>query len=291
MTHYSSWRAVPSHLMTASRLSELEFPRTPGKPVATVDAANWRGKQETFTLFDALRSAPTRTSAARLEQLNAAKGLKLRTCQDCGAHCQVPLAPDEPLCVACRHVAAIRKAQAIYGRRRELAAVDIAGWLATDGAAVVQVDATIPPPTGSGRRRPATAVRVRAVDAGTGKQALDVLVRTVGPRAQFVPADAVDPAVAVPKVHKALLGRLLLFWDGAEATLLREAAPHEEWKWPTRPPWRFVVDLSRVWRGEIDPHGPVTSTSHSLIGNIPPGSPDRLLLHLTRIARTARPQR
>lgn len=277
---YAGWWEVPEHLVTATTLGQLEFPRTaPDQPTAWVETRDWRDKKDTVALYDARKAVPTKATAAQLEAA-AARSTNPRTCPDCGAHTQRPLV-DVKLCPACARIGRLRAAQQRAAVDRAAAATTVAQLLARPDLAVVQVDLTVPPPTPSGRARPATAAHVRAVD-DSGKKLLDVLVRLVGPRAQHVPAGAVPLADAVPTIHAALIGRALVAWNEQELYTLRQHAPHPTWS-----AWRYgdrptgVATLSARWHGLINPD------TRNLISPIPPGTPDRLLLHLRRIAATA----
>jgi len=283
LPHFARWRDVPSHLMTASRLTSLEFPRSPVAPAATVAGFDYRGKPDVHDLYNARTSPPTRTTTARLVAL-AEQSPKTRRCTDCGAHSQIPLYPPNPLCLACQHIHKIRKLQEQRTAARDYAIAQARKLLAADRAAVVQIDVTTPEPTPSGKRRPDTAARVRAVDAASGKQLVDVTVRLVGERAMFVPEQAVAREVALPRIRDALLGRPLVFWGTEEIMPLRQAAPCPEWRDPLtsryRLGWECVSATSQAWHGEIDPYWP----SGAVVAVIPPGTPARLLLHLQRIA-------
>jgi hypothetical protein len=301
MTTYAGWWQVPAHLLPATALGELEYPRVAdGDPAAWVEVReNWQGKQDTVALYDA-RACPPTTATAR--QLAAAtnRSSRQRTCADCGARCQRPLPPrsdqdPRPLCPACRHVALLRQRQAELATSRMVCAQRAAELLGWHDAAVLQVDLTVPPPTPAGRNRPATAARVRAVDLA-GARLVDVLVRLVGPRAHRIPDGAVAPEDAAPAVHGALLGRRLLLWSAEDLVRLRMAAPHEDlprlsdvhWLYdgvgpldhPIRAQAAALQHLATTWRGQLDPH------TRTLIECLAPGAPDRLLLMLRRIANT-----
>jgi hypothetical protein len=292
---YAGWWEVPSHLMSTTGLGELEFPRVAeGEPVAWVDADNWRGKADSVALFDVNLCPPSKASAGQLVAAGK-KSSKQRACEDCGARCQRPLpqhseADQRRLCPACRQIARLRERQAEVAGMREQHREWAAKLLAGESSAVVQVDLVVPPPTDAGRKRPATAARVRAADL-TGKRLLDVTLRLVGPRAKWVPTEAVPAEEGVPKVHKALLGKTLILWTFPEMEALREAAPHETWKsevpsWRVKPdeqpPVRAQVETVRTkatqWRGQLDPR------HRDLVDCVAPGSPDRLVLLLQRMA-------
>jgi hypothetical protein len=301
MTTYAGWWEVPAHLMPATALGELEYPRTPdGQPVAAwVDTRDWSDRTTSIPLYDARACPPTKATARQLEAAAARSG-RQRTCADCHAHCQRPLPPldaddPRPLCPACRHVARLRRRQAeLAAAPQPVIAERARALLAWTGAAVVQVDLHVPPPTPAGRRRPPTAARVRAVNLD-GAGLVDLLVRLVGPRPHHVPAGAVTPQEAVPKIHEAVLGSRLLVWSLLDLERLRLAAPHPDLP---RVPWLpevgdppqphlplpeharavAVEPMATCWRGQVDPH------TRTLVACLAPGAPDRLLLR--RIAET-----
>lgn len=295
-TVYAGWWEVPDHLMSVTGLQELEFPRVgDGDPVAWVEIReNWRGKKDTVALYDVRRCPPSKAAAGHLVAA-ARKSTKQRVCEDCGARCQRPLprhSEDDSrrLCPACRHITRLRTRQAEIAELREQHSAWAAKVLAWETGAAVQVDLVVPPPSDSGRKRPATAARVRAVDLGS-RRLVDVTIRLVGPRAKWVPDNAVPAEQGVPQVHQALIGRSLVLWDPEEITALREVAPHETWR-PEAPAWRLqpgeqqpervrwttVHHKATQWRGQLDPR------HRDLVACIAPGSPDRLLLLVQRMA-------
>lgn len=298
LPHYDGWRRVPEHLKTATWLSALEFPLTPGDPAATVTGSDWRGRRDTFYLYDTRTARPNRTSPRRLEQAYASASAT-RVCGGCGGHPLAPLDPANPLCLACRHIAAIRHNQERFAEQRRNAARRIARLLAVDGAAVAHIRVHIPPPTPGGATRKPTAAQFCATDAATGKDILNVFMRIVGERSKFVPEDAISPDLAVPQIHDALAGRTLLFWHDGEGHPLQEYAGHPSWARPkadtpyserVRPPWHSVSDASRVWRADLDPRGEQSASVTSYFPDLHPGTPARLLLLLRRIAATAEPE-
>jgi hypothetical protein len=300
MTTYAGWWQVPGHLLPATALAELEYPRTPDDrpPTAWVDTHDWSGRKTSIPLYDARACPPTKATARQLAAAATRSG-RQRTCADCGAGCQRPLTVDandrRPLCPACRHIARLRHRQAQLAAHRPLIAERARELLAWPGAVIVQVDLHVPPPTPAGRRRPPTAARVRAVNLD-GARLVDVLVRLVGPRAQRVPAGAVPPQQAAPQIHQALVGARLIVWSVLDLERLRAAAPHPDLP---RLPWLAEVSepqphlpipeharavavepLATRWRGQVDPH------TRTLVECLAPGAPDRLLLMLQRIAHT-----
>jgi hypothetical protein len=300
MTTYTGWWQVPDHLLPATTLGELEFPRTPNgqDPAAWVDTRDWSDRKTSIPLYDARACPPTKATARQLAAAAARSG-RQRTCTQCGAHCQRPLTVDptdrRSLCPACRHLARLRRRQAELAATRPFIAArarELLAWGA--GAAVVQVDLHVPPPTAAGRRRPATAARVRAVDLDGGRL-VDVLVRLVGPRAHHVPDGAIAPEAAMPAIHRAVAGRRLVMWGIEDLEWLRHAAGIDD----TLPHFYQVDSLSQPhlpipehtravavqpmatrWRGQVDPH------TRTLVACLAPGAPDRLALLLHRIADT-----
>ena len=329
---YPGWWDVPAHMMPATALSELEFPRSPTeRPHAVVEVrADWRGKESVVALYDARLCPPTKSTGGQLAAA-AAKSKRSRVCADCGAHCQRPLRslgdvlpertglgvpePDHevivaalrdsgrPLCPACRAVALLRVRQAElvaarpgWSRRAE----QLLGW--APAAAVVQVDLTTPPRSPGGRSKPPTAGRIRAVDLD-GKKLVDLTVRMVGPRARHIPESALDPGDAVPSVHAALLDRRLIAWSHEDLVGLAAAAPSGG-RWPASSgavcwgaghpaghdrvigEWvraAVVHQLATEWRGQLE------LRTRTLVDSVPPGSPDRTLLLLQRIAGASAP--
>lgn len=296
-TTYAGWWQVPAHLLPATALGELEYPRTADgcQPVAWVEARDWRDRKASIPLYDARACPPTKATARRLA---AASAGRRRVCADCQARCQRPLTLDpgdrRPRCPACRQVARLRARQAELRAARPACAARAAELLGWADAAVVQVDLHIPPPTPTGRRRPATAAHLRAVDLA-GNRLVAVLVRLVGRRAHHVPQGAVPAGDAAPVVHRALLGRRLVIWSGQDLIGLLAAAPHPDLPQPLRvaevsdlsQPHQPIPEHTRAvvveplatrWRGQLDPH------TRALVPSLAPGTPDRLLLLLRRIA-------
>jgi hypothetical protein len=171
--------------------------------------------------------------------------------------------------------------QGIAAGRPELVA-RVRGWLDRPGVSIVQADLVNPGPTSSGSARRDTAIRVAAVD-GDGLRIVDALVSLVGPRARIVEPEAIPTADGAAIVHRALLGRPLIAWDESELWALVRALPHADWqegrRWGSWDEDRIaaVQPVSTRWRGQLDER-------RNLVPSLPPGTPDRLLLHLQRIA-------
>ncbi|WP_285647151.1 hypothetical protein [Lentzea sp. NBRC 102530] len=310
---------MPAHLMSRTQLGDLDLPRDPSGQavVAVVKTSNWRGKKDEVELYDVHRCPPTRASGKHLESA-AARGGDRRTCQRCGAQCQRSLAPEPPahrsdgveveagplVCPACRFVIKLQRKQDELAAARPKHAARAVEVLAWERLAALWVDEVVPPPTPSGAARKTTAVRVQACDVD-GKELVDVTVRLVGERAKFVPSGAIAPEEAVPVLHAALLGRPLVAWDGDVLLRLYQLATHETL--PHSPPEQELVDGQRKsvsfeerkrrlglqvphavmakrvqeWRGQLG------LKSLELEPSVPPGSPDRLLYLLRRMAATA----
>jgi hypothetical protein len=296
-TTYAGWWQVPAHLLPATALGALEFPRTPDgrQPVAWVQARDWRDRKTSIPLYDARACPPTKATARQLAAASARAGRR-RVCADCDARCQRPLTVDpgdrRPRCPACRQVARLRARQAQLAQARPHIAARAAELLGWAEAAIVQVDLHTPPPTPAGRRRPATAAHIGAVDLA-GRRLVAVLARMVGPRAHHVPQGAVPAGDAAPLVHRALLGRRLICWSHHDLAGLHQAAPHPELPRPLRvvevndlsqphlpiPNHTRAVAVEQLatrWRGQLDPH------TRALVPSPAPGTPDRLLLLLLR---------
>jgi hypothetical protein len=284
---FEGWWQVPAGLMSATALRELEYPREPTeRPHATVLTEDWAGRRD--SLIDLYRAADCPPTTATGAQLAAAavRSTRARACADCPARCQRPLpvdVGDRPLCPACRSVALMRAAQAKAGADQAAVAARVVEVLARPDAVVVQVDLTVPPPTPAGRRRPPIAARIRACAVASGARLLDVRVSLVGERARLRDEAAVPRDQVAPAVHAALLGRPLICWDHDELLALREAVPHPDWPGGSSPadrrPYSARQD-STLWRAQLDDR-------RQLVASLAPGSPDRLLLHLQRIAATA----
>ncbi|MFI0766163.1 hypothetical protein ACH4TQ_14960 [Streptomyces sp. NPDC021218] len=223
----------------------------------------------------------------------------MRVCSDCGANCQQPLAERRGryLCAMCAKLARIVDFQIELRERRTELAEWAQGVLADPALAVVWVEVMGAEPTPSGRRRPPLAARVHAVD-GHGRLLVGILVRLAGPRTKGAPADAIPPEEGARALQAALKGRRRITWtaDALQAVTDRLAAlghpvrlgpagPSEPetgvWS-PHRRAWPGqVCDRLAQWRGKLDP------ATGELRVPWPPGTADRLLLCLQRIASTA----
>jgi hypothetical protein len=309
---YTGWRQVPAHLLTATALRQLEFPRTSNgrTPDAYVKANDWDGHPDTFELFDLRACPPTTSTAAQLDAAQR-RAVTSRTCQDCGARAQatLPTLGKGPvparLCGTCRHIALLRGEQDRFGRYRGRVAADVAAVLTGPPAVVLQLDLHEPPRTDGGNRRPATAARIQVAQLDGGKL-LDITVRLVGPRAKWVPAHAIDKADGLAQLHKVISEKRLVLWSVDELVALHKIDPDgghpgymdtETWAEPrddlsdrdghwltnarAEAPVVTVETVATQWRCEIDPH------TRRLVPCVPPGTPDRLALLLRRISQDA----
>jgi hypothetical protein len=283
-TVYEGWRQVPDGLMTATQLGELEYPRLPlGRPTAWVTTYDWRDKKTEVALYDARQCPPTKSSAKALTAA-AARSTRGRVCADCGARCERPIPADvgdRPLCPVCRLVVQLRVAQQGIAAGRATLVAQAQEWLARPDVAIVQVDLVNPGPTPGGSARRDTAIRVAAVDVD-GRRMVDALVSLVGPKARIVEPDAIPTADGAAIVHGALIGRPLIAWEGGELLALVRSLPHADWperRWGSWDEDRIaaVQPVSTRWRGQLDER-------RNLVPSLPPGTPDRVLLHLQRIA-------
>lgn len=284
MPTYTGWRQVPEHLLTATQLGELEFPRQPlGQPAAWVATYDWRGKKTEVSLYDARDCQPTKATA-RVLAAAAGRATRSRVCADCGARCQRPLpvdVDDQPLCPVCRSVVLLRAEQRRIADGRAEIVATVRGWLAWPGAAVVQVGLINPGRTPGGSARPDTAIRVQAIDTD-GRHLVDVLTSLVGPKARIRTEGAVPTEEGTATVHAALVGRPLIVWRESELLALARNLSHSDWpqlQWGgwDREQTAAAQDTSTRWRGQLN-------ELRGLVPSLRPGTPDRLLLHLRRIA-------
>jgi hypothetical protein len=289
MTTYTRWRDVPANLYLKSALAALDFPRTCDgvEPVASIETRNWRGKWDAFDLYDVASCSPTRSGTAALRAR-----VGTRKCPDCGARCQQPLVQvdetsDRMLCPACRHIALLRRDQAVLADERAQASADVAKLLAGPAAVVLQLDDHEPPVAESGRRRAATALRIQVAGLD-GKRLLDVTARLVGPRAKWVPDGAIDQDAAIARLRPVLAGQRLIVWSELEIELLRRfdpdgGHPGPQWRhaWDDDAPVVSLAVLMRHWRGQLDP------LTRELVPCVPPGSPERTALLLAQVASAA----
>lgn len=288
--HYNGWWEVPEYLLTATTLAELEFPRAPGpSPAAYVE--DHEGWHPEVKLYDVRTSPPTKATAAQLDAAQR-KSTRPRACSDCPAQPWRPLTAmrdGRHLCHTCLHITHLRAAQKAAGEKQAGAAAAIAAMLTRPQLALVTITAHNPGPTSSGNARPNTACSIAAVDAGTGKPLLDLTVSLAGPNARIVYPGAIPRDQGREQVTSALRDRPPIFWDRAEYALLIRSIP---FRWPRLEEWprphlelqsMHVANHCTHYRAQIN-------TSRSTVSALHPGTLDRLLLHLRRIAATTEPE-
>ncbi|MGH3378866.1 MAG: hypothetical protein ACRDP6_29470 [Actinoallomurus sp.] len=282
---YGWWGEVPGHLRSLTQLRDGEFPREPAGPVrAWVQTRDWRDRKDEVPLYDVAESRPTAASARQLEAAARRRSAVVRLCGDCGARCEQPLPVEQDgraLCPACRHIARLRAEQVRLAGLRDKRSAWAADLLADEALAVLEVELFVPPPSPSGRKRPAAALHAVAVDRD-GAVLLDQVARLASPRAAAVPEGAPPVAEVAVVVNSALAGRTLVVWDGDGfdqlARAIREAGqPYEGGR---AEPLALAV---AEWRGDLEPRTRRIRTS------TPPGRADRLLVLLRRMAAATRP--
>lgn len=289
---YSSWRDVPWNLMTATALSELEFPRQKtSKPHATVEAFDWRGNWADHDLYDATKCPPTKASVKVLEAA-AARSTRPRQCADCPARSQRALSTDvggRPLCPACASVVRLREAQRRAAETQRAAARQVCDALGWPNVVLLQMGEISGGTTGAGNARPPIAVTATALDVASGKTVLDVTFSLKSEKARIRHDGAIPNVEGRRLVVDALDGRPLIVWGASTLAILHTAAPHSSWPglncWVGngRPPSLVAGFVSSQWRAQLEPD------TRELVPSLYPGSLDRMLLHLRRIAATAEP--
>lgn len=294
---YEGWRTVPAHLYTRTQLADLDLPRQPGGPVrAYVTAEGQVRRRETYELYDARESAPSPASARQLESAAARRKPGAFACQDCGAHTERTAirihgrAGERRLvCLACRHIAAMREFQAKLAVLRADNARSAAAWLAEDTAAVLQVDVLTPPPADSGRRRPAVAYSAAAFTP-SGRELLSLGIRLRRSRHELVPEGSLDIGDAIPVLRGVLDDRALITWQFndlypiAAALLPEDAAASEIAGYWRHRDISYLNHLVAQWRGELDPD------SGQLRGARHPGRADLMALLIRRMAADHTPE-
>lgn len=288
---YEGWRTVPAHLYTRTQLSDLDLPRIPGGPVrAYVTARGAVRRRETFDLYDVRESLPAPASARRLEAGSARRDPDAYRCADCGAHTERPAihlresdSEARTVCLACRHIAALRAFQARLADLRADACQRAADWLALDHAAVLHVTALTPPLTGSGRRRPPVAYQIDALTP-SGTVLLSLAARLRRSRHPLVPDGALDWPDAITQLRATLHERHLLAWRSGEldpiapALLAADATAGEVACYQRCRTISYLNHPVAQWRGELDPDtGELRAARH-------PGRADLLALLIRRMA-------
>ncbi|WP_030488179.1 hypothetical protein [Micromonospora chokoriensis] len=282
---YEGWRQVPPGLFSKTQLADLDFPRVVGGPVrAYVHTRDWNDRKTSVKLYRLSESVPSPASAAQLEAARNRSAPGARECQACGAY------PDRPpasagLCVACAQITRLQKAVALARRSR----AEVGEWARTildplfEPAVVLRIEQVLRPPALSGRQNlTPVALRVDAVDA-TGRRLLDATIRLAGARVKAVPADALAPDDVAEQVRAVLGWPVLVTWHERGVFLLRDVygikAPGG---WYGGNPNALAVRAAH-WRGDLDP-----DTLHPRAA-IDPGTADRMLLLLRRMAATEPP--
>ncbi|MFD5084369.1 hypothetical protein ACFWOG_17235 [Kitasatospora sp. NPDC058406] len=279
---YTWWGEVPTHLATRTRLAELDLPRQPAGPArATIDTRNALGKKATFDLYDVRESIPTQASAAQLAAA-AARRTKPRTCQDCGAHPDTPCtqsADGRALCDTCAHIDRLRARQQEAAADSRQAAASAVGLLDDEHLVVLAVDYTPGEPTAAGTPRPPAAARITVLDRD-GATLHDRTLRLTGPRTPGAPAHAIDPAPALADLTNLLAERTVVLWTPGDLDPLHDALRRLKLTTALLPEGRVnsLRPAATQWRADLDPRTgePRRPT--------PPGTADRLLLLLRRVA-------
>jgi hypothetical protein len=287
LPHYASWRDVPpGTYLTKTQLGELEFPRTPGPPAATVDGWNYRDKKATFDLYRIDESQPTNASAKTLAAARSRSGGQDRyTCTDCGCHPERPVTvyQDGPQrCQACAHIRTLRLHQADMARRREHVSWHIRDLLAGP-LAVAHFELAPRGHTPAGTERPPGAVRIHAIDSA-GQTLTDTTVRLVGPRSKGVPDHAVDAAQAAIPLREALAERVLAYWPDTGLGSLQRALHAASFRDVIPSGYGRTLNLREqvlIWRADMNPE------DYGWRGPIAPGRADRMLYLLQRMAASA----
>lgn len=284
---YDDWWEVPAGLCTKAQLAELEFPRKPGVPVAQVWSADFRGRKDRLRvdLFNPDRCEPTAASAAVLQAAAARTTTRALVCADCGCRPERTLDQDgrDPLCQLCQHIRNLRAAQTEALEKQLWAAERAAKILATPDAVILHVTQNVPPPTPAGSKRPPVSARIRACDiAEAGRKLLDVTVSMASARAKFRDPDAVPFTDVRDKILAALADKTLVCWSD-DVRMLSAATSGVQWPGHHSrydPREIRVRELSALWRAELTSRGKPVAVRH-------PGTPDRLWLHLCRMAASA----
>lgn len=287
LPEYKGWWQVPAEagLLTKGQLAELEFPRQPSQlPAGRVHADDFRGRRNRLIvdLYQPEACPPTTASAAQLAAA-ANRSNRVRECAECGCHSERPLSERDgrALCPVCSHIQQLRDKQAAARDMQQWAAEQAAAALAEPDAVILHATQHSLPRTKAGRIRPPLSARIRAADTTTGRPLLDVTVSLTGPRARLRDPDAVPAADAAQEVIAVLGGKPLICWD-TDVHVLATAVPYPHWPnayKPQSPKEIRVQDVSTAWRAEITIKGHPIPARH-------PGAPDRLWLHLNRIANS-----
>ncbi|MEU3564185.1 hypothetical protein [Kitasatospora sp. NPDC006786] len=282
---YDWWGAVPAHLRTTTQLAALDLPRQPAGPVRATIKTRTPVKGE-FDLYDVHESVPTAATAAQLAAAAARRTTNTRTCQDCGAHPETPCTPapgdGRALCGTCAHITRLRTRQAEAHAAAQDAAARAVRLLDDEDLTVLHVDYTPGEPTAAGTPRPPAAARLVAVDR-TGTTLYDRTVRLTGPRTPGAPAGALDPGPALDDLGALLADRTVVIWTPGDLDPLRAALDRLKLPALALPADRVRAARHAVtaWRADLDPR--TGEHRHPT----PPGTADRLLLLLRRMAAAA----
>jgi hypothetical protein len=276
LPEYTGWASVPANLVTATGLKDLDLPRKPGPLAALVTADNYRGKRETFDLYDISTSRPTTASAKQLEA--AAARRKFTACTECGARPDDGVSQITGRCDACRYIERLREAQAKCRQQRAGYARWAAERLDDPKTLVAWIDEHTPPPTASKPKRKPVAHTLTIVTPN-GESMLRVThrLKDVGPRVRAVPEGAVAYEQAAAAVA-ALGERYFVAWSQKNLWDLVYMSTGRPPGYAAAEGTEMSFSVSR-WRGDIDPRRPEHPRSA-----IAPGNADRLALLLRRMA-------
>ncbi|MEU9079986.1 hypothetical protein AB0D22_35590 [Kitasatospora sp. NPDC048538] len=286
VAEYTWWGQLPAHLRTTTQLAALDLPRQPAGPVrATITARNpGTGKKGTWELYDVRESAPTAATGRQLAAA-AARRTTSRACAECGARPETPCQylDERQLCDVCAHTQRLRESQQTLAQERAAVANRASRLLADDRLTVLHLDYTPGMPTPAGNPRPPAAVRIIALDSA-GTTLYNSTVRLTGPRTPGAPADALDPVGALDDLAVVLSDRTILIWTPSDLDHLRNALSGLKIIRTVFAPANVRTARHSVttWRSDLDP------STGELRAPTPPGSADRLLYLLRRMAASAR---
>lgn len=273
---YDGWRHVPAGLYTASQLTGLDLPRTPGPVVAYVDSWNWRDKKERFPLHRLADSPPSPASVAQLQAAELRRKSD-RACSRCGALPDRPIRADgcAGYCPACARILAL-DAAVLEAREGRTKAVQWAQEALDDpGLVVVHTRLFYRPTPPSGRRNlEPVAILVDAVGRD-GRPLLDITVRLVGPKVRGIPDGAVPADEASDRLTALLAAPRIVTWADLPWPCPRWMGKRDGWYGGNPDQLHY---RATDWRAVVDPD------SRRLTPAIHPGRADRMWLLLTRMA-------
>ncbi|WP_031078068.1 hypothetical protein [Streptomyces sp. NRRL WC-3742] len=282
---YTWWGELPAHLRTTTQLAALDLPRQPGGPVrAIIKARNPAGRKGEWDLYDVNESEPTAATGPQLAAA-ASRRSASRACTECGARPETPCQYIDgvEVCEACAHIRRLRDRQKTRAQEARNAADTAAALLADDLLVVLAVEYIPGEPTPSGLPRPPAAARIVALDRN-GATLYSRTVRLTGPRTPGAPADAVNPAPTLDYLTNLLADRTVVLWSPSDLKALNDARSRLKIGTTSLLPTGRVNSACHAvaaWRGDLDPR-----TGH-LRTPTPPGTADRLLYLLRRLAETA----